>query len=153
MPWEVRSSVIQWIFDHVPRGRAIVELGSGDGTTKALCHDYELHSVEHNAKWVHRYPTRYIHARLVNGWYDPKPLKDKLPSEYDLLIIDGPPCNDRRNIIKFFDLFRQDVPIILDDIERNGEIEILDFLRGIGYVTLHEDRTEKTKQWIVMRKP
>jgi len=149
MTWAVKDNMIQWIFGHIPRGQAIVELGSGDGTTRLLCEDYVLYSVEHDLKWLNKYPSQYIFSPICDGWYHPIFLRDNLPMEYRLLIIDGPIGTNRVGIIDFFYLFRRDIPIAIDDIKRPGEKKIIDFLVGLGYKIGYSD-TSDSKRWLVM---
>jgi hypothetical protein len=147
----VRPSLIAWVNSNVPSGKAILELGSGDGTTKELCERYDLYSVEHSPQWIGKYKSNYIPTRMVNGWYDPDDLVRLSPKNYELLIIDGPIGKDRANFIHFFHLFRDDVPIILDDSERVGEQVIVRFLHALGYVDVGGDKKLPTKQWVVMK--
>lgn len=148
---KVRPSLIGWIRANLPLGRTILELGSGEGTTADLCRGYNLFSVEHDAKWVGRYRSHYIHAPLRDGWYDRPSLKKALPSLYHLLIIDGPPGKSRGGIIRFFNIFRSDTPIIIDDVEREPEKRVIGFLMGKGYVEVYCDRKFHRKQWVALR--
>lgn len=148
---QVRDSLIDWVRRAIPAGSRILELGSGAGTTGRLGLEYDLHSVEHSPRWLGLYHSRYIPTTLVNGWYDPIPLKSLLPGAYDLLIVDGPIGEDRVNLIHHFDLFRRDVPIVVDDSERAGEREILRFLAGLGYAEVAWDRSAVCKQWTALR--
>jgi hypothetical protein len=148
---QVRYSLTEWIRANLPAGKRILELGSGDGTTGRLGLEYDVHSVEHSLRWLWVYHSHYIPTTMVNGWYDPTPLRALIPEAYDLLIVDGPVGDDRVNFIRHFDLFRRDVPIVVDDTERPGEREILRFLAGLGYVEVAWDRSEICKQWTALR--
>lgn len=130
--------------------RQIVELGGGVSTfylCRLLAHSNEsrvghLHTVEHDgdwAEWLERKleaegldeVSTVIHAPLVsNGWYD----ADKLRylRDIDLLLVDGPPAfaegleHARYPAIPFFiKALAPNWTIILDDIDRRGEQEIL----------------------------
>jgi hypothetical protein len=147
---QVRASLIEWVRAALPTGKTIVELGSGAGTTGQLGPDYELYSVEHDPWWLGKHRSHYIPTTMVNGWYDPNPLK-ALPAAYDLLIVDGPIGPARANLVHHFDLFRRDVPIVVDDTERAGEQEILRFLAALGYVEVAGDRSDVCQQWLALR--
>jgi hypothetical protein len=127
----------------------ILELGSGSGTTQELSKTYQLHSVEHDKEWLHKYRSHYIHAPLINGWYDPA-IHEQLPRLYNLLIIDGPPGKDRVNVIRHFNMFLLYVPVLIDDTERPGEKEIIKHLIGLGYFVIGEDKRFPAKQWTAL---
>jgi len=148
MAWPVKESMIKWIKFHVPNGRTILELGSGDGTTAMLCSDYVLYSVEHDLRWIDKYSSNYIKADLFLDWYNLT--EEMLPKDYDLLIVDGPAGNSRLNFIYNFNLFRKDVPIIVDDVERVYVKAIVDFLVSSGYSVLCGDVSTLNKQWAVV---
>ena len=53
-------------------------------------------------------------------------MKSQLPKEYDLVLVDGPPGTiGRSGFYTNLDLFRKDVPIILDDVDREDELQLL----------------------------
>ncbi len=114
----------------VPRG-TILELGSGEGTSR-LAEHHRVFSVEDDSAWVGRHPSTYIFAQQVNGWYDAALLAAVLPLlEYDALLIDGPKARGsdvRLGILDHLNLFRLDVPIFVDDVQRDAEKELLDAL-------------------------
>jgi len=99
--WAISGKLHRWVLENVPKRSTILELGSGDGTA-VLAKDYTMVSVEHNERFVGKYSgTSYIHAPIrkytddTSGvsyrWYDVEVLKQELPEEYDLLLVDGPP--------------------------------------------------------------
>ena len=66
----------------------------------------------------------YHHPRA--GWYDSDALKKQLPKDYDLILVDGPPGTiGRSGFYKHLDLFRSNVPIIIDDVDRKEELVLL----------------------------
>jgi hypothetical protein len=151
---QMRPSAIEWIRANIPAGKTILELGSGNGTTAALCKDYQLYSVEHDMRWTNKYPSKYIHVPLgPDGWYFPEALKARLPKDYDLLIVDGPPASESRlNLIKYLDMFKSDVPVMFDDVERNVESVVLTHLLKTGYREIASDKGYPTREWaVVMR--
>ena len=124
--WALPSKAFQWIENNIPFGRNIVELGSGNGSSR-LSKNYQLWSIEHDEAWLHTSSSNYIHAEIVpysvNGlegfWYNPEKIEQALPKEYDLLIIDGPPSSVGRNgVLVFHDLFDWSGYILIDDTHR-----------------------------------
>jgi hypothetical protein len=127
--WAISRKLFEWILNHLPKGSTILELGSGNGT-KELVKFYNVYSVEHNIEWVNLVPeSTYIYAPLINGWYDVEILKQELPTHYDLLLIDGPIGKNRVNIINHYKMFKTDIPIIIDDTNREDDNNLSIFLR------------------------
>jgi hypothetical protein len=64
---------------------------------------------------------------LQKGWYDYKILSEKLKDlTYDLILIDGPNgAIGRGGFLKHLDLFNTDVPIVIDDICREPEKQLM----------------------------
>lgn len=115
---------LAWLKKRLPEGSTILELGSGSGTAH-LCERWTVYSVEHDAEFVGRHGSTYIHAPIIDGWYDVSVLEREMPQRYDLLIVDGPPGRiGRRKFLAHLDLFRDDVPILVDDTHRAQEAEI-----------------------------
>lgn len=145
--WSAELDMINWIKSSIQPGSVMVELGSGDGTTRLLSKNYILYSVEHDLRWVNKYAAaRYIYAPLVDDWYNEGILTSRLPDQYSLLIVDGPPSNCRPNIIHHLSLFRN-IPMVIDDIERPGEKRIIASLLGSGYEITF---TSNSKRWAVL---
>jgi len=118
----ISESMYKWIKEHLPSGSHILELGSGDVSTQHLSKTYRMTSVEDKAEFLNRHPSRYIHAPLVNGWFDTAVLETQLPSDYDLILVDGPVGSEpRAGFIKNLRLFKTNVPIIVDDTWREVE--------------------------------
>ena len=114
------------------KGSTIVELGSGTGTN-LLAAEYIVYSVEDNEEWMgHCDDANYIYAPLVElesdkslRWYDSEVLQNSLPKEYSLLLIDGPlGANGRDGLLENLNLFRTDIPIVIDDTIRDHECRI-----------------------------
>lgn len=157
------SSVIETI----PEGVTIVELGSGK-ISNLLSEKYDLWSVEHDIKWVGVNNTKYIYAPLrpysdamyptCTGWYDIEVLKEQLPKEYAAIIVDGPVGGSsddslcgRGGFDTYFDIFRSNVPIFFDDVQRDNENRVLRRVaRKLG-LRSHEVYHEGKKMWAVLR--
>lgn len=117
----------------IPENSTIVELGSGNGTN-LLTKQYKVYSVEDNENWVgYCTDSNYIHAPIkavdYDGseipWYDIEALQNGLPSDYDLLLIDGPSGKiGRSGLLRNLHLFRKDVPFVIDDTLRKHECQI-----------------------------
>ena len=106
----------------VPDGAVILELGSGDVSTQYLGQHYRMVSVEDQLEWLNKHKSTYIHAPLVNGWYDIAVLKTRLPQAYHAILVDGPTGEGNRfGFVKNLSLFRTDVPIFFDDTNRSPE--------------------------------
>ena len=121
----ITEPLFQWIRQHLPDGKHILELGSGDVSTQYLSQHYRVTSVEDKPEFLNRYPSRYIYAVLVDGWYDVPVLEAQLPKNYDLLLVDGPVgSGPRAGFLKHLRLFRTNVPIVIDDTWRDVEREM-----------------------------
>jgi hypothetical protein len=125
----------QWILDNVPAGKAIIELGSGDVSTKLLCQHYDLYSVENDKKFLNRYKSKYIYAPLKKyrdsktgfySWYDDTYLRGKLPAEYSAVLVDGPVGSENR--VGFYchlELFNTGVPFVFHDTHRQADRDVV----------------------------
>jgi len=122
--WTISQELFDWIRANLPDGKTILELGSGNGTIELLKH-YEVYSVEHDQYWLDRaVGCNYIYAPIRDyneyKWYDVSKLT--LPEHYDLIIVDGPTGTiGRGGFIENINLFNTDVPIIIDDTQRQAE--------------------------------
>jgi hypothetical protein len=123
----ITEPIFNWIRAHLPDGKHVLELGSGDVSTWYLSEHYRVTSVEDNPQYWDKYPSHYIKAPQVNGWYDLAILEAQLPKDYDLLLVDGP-CGSHPRIgfLKNLRLFRTDVPIVIDDTWREIERKMAD---------------------------
>ena len=117
--------VLYEILTLVKPNELVLELGSGAGSQELLKY-FRLCSVEHNLKWVNKYHKNYIYAPIVNGWYNCNILKNKLPTDYKLILVDGPPASiGRMGFLENIELFNKDTHIIFDDVNRNDEFDLL----------------------------
>jgi hypothetical protein len=133
--WCISKELYEEINRQITPGQTIVELGSGKGTN-VLTSKYEVYSIENDAKWVgHAKQSHYIHAPLKpyqikefphhKQWYDVEIVKNQLPKDYQLILIDGPMgCYGRGGFLEFFNLFDSKVTIIFDDVNRPDEVAL-----------------------------
>jgi len=124
----ITEELFDWIVANVPQGSTMLELGAGHVSTKFLSQRYKLYSVEDKAEFLNIYPSTYIYAPIDTNknWYYRKALEEDLPKEYDCILVDGPTGEGNRwGFLENLDLFRQDVPIIVDDTWRRAEKDLL----------------------------
>jgi len=129
--WAIGGGVRSAINELVHDGAVVVELGSGYGTKK-LVEKYIVWSIESDEKWIGFCEgANYIHAPIAKSsdgkkqWYDASIIKSQLPDSYDLILVDGPAGNyGREGLLSNFNLFRTDVPIIIDDTIRTQEAKL-----------------------------
>jgi hypothetical protein len=120
----ISEKLFNFVVDKLPSGSTILEFGSGQGSTGQLSQHYKMYSIEHDQNYLNKYNSNYIHAPIVNGWYDVPKIKNGLPEKYDMILIDGPVGEGNRipilNYLKLFDM--ENKWIIIDDTHRVGEI-------------------------------
>lgn len=134
------EDLYQWICANVPEGATILELGSGDVSTKYLSQRYRVISVEEDARFLNRYRAEYVHAPIENGWYATAPIAEAITrlatrgERYSLILIDGPSSAGQGSRAGFLDhagLFDLSVPIVVDDADRPAEHFIAESLTKI----------------------
>jgi|TARA_R110000822_G_scaffold363_3_gene1593 hypothetical protein len=146
-----------YIVKNLDKGKTILELGSGYGTTVRLSEHFTMISVENQPEWQNKFSenSKYINVGNKNydkgettwwdkdsekfevydgfekydtGWYNPDELLPQLPSKdkYNMIIIDGPGgWLGRSGFLKYIDYFNTNVPILVDDIQREQEFLLL----------------------------
>ena len=131
--WAIDQSTYKWILDNIEIGCNILELGSGTGTIE-LSKYYNVYSIEHNKEFLNlSKKSTYIYTEILNEFYDIPKIKNQLPKKYDLLLIDGPPKADsnRNKFLEHIEYFNLDCTILVDDTNRNDELELLKDLAKI----------------------
>jgi len=129
--WVMPAEAFDWIYENIPEGSTILELGSGFGSI-ALGLNYTVYSLEQNEEWCGlSNMVNYIYAPIENGFYSKDMIAD-LP-KYDLLIIDGPTkaSGGRKGFIENLKYFNTECPILLDDLHREDEMFIIEKLSTI----------------------
>jgi len=131
--WSISKELFNHIRKILPEGSTMLELGSGWASGE-LSKFYTLYSVEHEEIWLDQYETNYIYAPIKNRWYDPEILAKSLPLDYDLILIDGPPGPiGRYGFFTYLHLFKTDLIIIFDDINRKAEYKLMvDVAKKLG---------------------
>jgi len=129
------SGIGKEVFDFVRRrlakGSTILELGSGNGSTKHFGEIYKVYSIEQDSAWLNKHKSTYIHAPIVDGWFDKKVLKKKLPKKYDMIFVDAPVGEGNRwgFAHNYKELFKKNVPIIIHDAQRGEERKMALFMQ------------------------
>ncbi len=127
------SSITKELFDFIRSvlsdGKVLLELGSG-WTSGQFSQYYTVYSIEHSVRWLGKYNTNYLYVPIKNKWYNPDILREKLPDNYDLILVDGPPgftgsTTNRHGFYTYLDLFKTDLTIIFDDVHRKDEYELM----------------------------
>lgn len=157
----ISGEMMHWILDNINKNNNILEIGSGYGTIE-LSKFYSVYTIEHDKNWLNICKNaEYIFAPLNNKWYDVNKLYNTLPSNYSLIIVDGPPAiynenKDQKNEIRsgFYDnfsLFKKDVPIIIDDSNRDlDRVLIGRIMEKYGYNI--EEYIGHQKNFMVLKK-
>jgi len=126
--WSLPREALNWV-RRLPPGANVVELGSGEGTARLvdIVGAGNVYTVEHDEAYLGKVEgAHYIHAPIVGGWYDPAPIRELAPWIYDCLIVDGPPGTiGRSGFAKHLRLFKDEVPLIIDDVHRPAERDLL----------------------------
>jgi len=145
--WCMSDAMMDKIFELVPQGGTILELGSGYSTYAYDQCGYKVISVEHDPKFLNKVPNAtYIYAPIElysakypqlnsikkrfsehTGWYERSRLVAGLLNRtYDCIVVDGPPGEyGRSGFYANLNLFHcTEIPIILDDMHRLDDLYI-----------------------------
>jgi hypothetical protein len=124
------SGIEKILFDHIcdllPEGKTILEFGSGYISTAAFSSRYNVISIDQDKEYQNKFEgVTYIHAPLVDGWFDPFEIHSKLQHTYDLIFIDAPSgTGNRSGFLAHMAMFKLTVPIIVHDTYRQAEIDL-----------------------------
>ncbi len=117
--------VFEYIKEKLPKDPVIIELGGGDCSTRAFSSIAKLYTIEHNNNFLkHTGLTNYIYAPIVNGWYDVEKVVPNLPSDYDMIFLDGPSGHNmwlRDGILKNLHIFKKNTPFVIHDVWREED--------------------------------
>lgn len=112
----IEKCTFDYISKLIPHGSTVIELCAGMVSTLAFSSIYNLISVEHNPNFMIYDHVNYIHADIIDGWYD----REKLLSlpDHQMVFIDGA---SRNGILKNLDLFNKKATFIVHDTYRVKE--------------------------------
>jgi predicted O-methyltransferase YrrM len=178
--WSLADEVLAVAVEAVDAGaRTIVECGSGRSTVilgrqLAELRAGSLHSLEHDIAWAEATRDSLAteglaraevipaplepHARAAGGGWYARHAVALLPTDIDLLLIDGPPAGEPRLYRSRHPALEEIGPrlapgatIILDDAERPGEAEAVElWSRAYGLNFVHEQGSRMaTARWPV----
>jgi predicted O-methyltransferase YrrM len=154
--WSLADAPLRLVLTAIDSGaRAVIECGSGRSTVVIARRLAELgegsvHSLEHDPAWAERTSAQLraeslecatvIAAPLEphalagegGGWYSRAELA-KLPEEFDLLLVDGPPAGEpqlRRSrhpaLAELSGRLRPGALVVIDDASRAGESQAIE---------------------------
>lgn len=117
--WSIDVSLFNWMKSNVESGKDLLELGSGNSTNE-LCKLWNVYSIEENIDWVNRFHSRYIYAPIKENWYDLDIVKNNIPKNIDIILIDGPAHGDRNGFFDNISMFLDLNPgiLVFDDVDR-----------------------------------
>lgn len=141
--WAIDKQLYEWIKTNLSIGKSILEIGSGESTSE-LIKFWNVYSVEEDINWINKYHENYIHAPILNDYYDLNVLEQKLPNTYDLLLVDGPAYGDRKKMIEHIKLFNLETCgcklFVFDDVERENDYNCyLSFLEELKKIHTIKD--------------
>lgn len=118
----IEKSLFDFVKSQIKKEDTIIEFGSGYCSTKAFASLCTLYSIDDNKGYQNIFDNvNYIHAPIINGWYDSEIIIKNIPSQYSLIFVDGPAGSGNRNgILNNLHIFK-DVPFIVHDTYRAEE--------------------------------
>ena len=140
--WMIGRETIEEMLKIVPVGSTVLELGGGVGTG-VLRAFYDVITVENDPDW-RGFNSYYAVDTMAGDWYDFDDMDGRLLRDYDCIIIDGPgPGFKRDGFIDHMDKFNLDVPIVVDDTEREAGKRIV---KAIEKATGRKGKTYLSKK-------
>jgi len=126
------SRFLDFVYNNIPEGSTILEFGSGTSTGK-LVDRYTVFSIEENESYVGLHHDNYLHAEIVDDWYNKKKVIDFISDlQYDAIIVDGPAHGLRKGILDILEYMNLNVPIFIDDLERADDRAVFSVLSSIA---------------------
>ena len=132
------QEALEFVLEHVEPGSVVVEFGSGHGS-QVLSEHFDLYSFEHDEAWLGVTSSTYIHSPIVEnkhaaeagetGWFDVEIVRKNWPKDVQCVIVDGPPgFIGRTGILSILDELASASLILVDDIDRQSELQLLQML-------------------------
>ena len=140
--WAIGEGILEAVKNLLTKESNLLELGSGIGS-KSLAEICTLHSVEHDSRFLNVHDSvNYIHSPLVEikplgefgeiKSYDFQIIKNNLPKNIDMVIVDGPPENyGRSGLLNHLEIFNENCIWIVDDVLRIKDQKLA------NYIALH----------------
>lgn len=153
--WSIDKSLYDWLVLNLESNKVILELGSGL-STKYLCENWKVYSVEESEDWINKSESNYIFAPIVNDYYDLKLLSDNLPVNVDCILVDGPAYGNRARFHDNINIFLNLNPsiIVFDDVDRKYDYELYiivkDYLINNSY-DIESDLVTENKQFAYIK--
>jgi len=151
--WAISENLISWMLKNIPSNSVILELGSGTGT-KELTKHYTVYSIEDDVNWVgYCSNSNYIYAPRNDGWYDINKIKEGIPFNYDVILIDGPyiPKGDRRGFLENINLFNTNAIMIFDDTHVKKHRLLVEDVIKLTNKSIIETQVNKEKGFTVIK--
>jgi len=137
--WSICDGVITAAKLLTNSNSTILEFGSGYGSKELSAH-CSIYSIEHDEKFTDLFDkVNYIYAPLKiqepinefndNHWYDIDVIRNSMPSEIDLILLDGPPADiGRSGLLHHLDNFNDEIIWIIDDVLRQSDQKISNYI-------------------------
>lgn len=133
--WMLPTEIYDYLCKIFPSGGNILEFGSGDGTA-ILAQSFDICSIEHDEVWARKLvttchlipikPNELSEANNQLGWYDAEQVRKIIPSNLDVIIVDGPNGTiGRHGILSVLDSLPKNAVYIIDDVHREAELDLL----------------------------
>lgn len=120
--WSIEKAMLNHIKTILPKGKSIIEFGSGKGT-EALLRDYKVTSIEHDDGFCFQRDEKHeiVFAPLENNWYSSQSVSAVFDQEHNLIIIDGPLQEFRIGILQNIHLFEKvSAPVLFSNVDEES---------------------------------
>jgi len=118
----IEFCLYEYLTSKFPEGTKMLELGSGAISTRTFSTHFDLTTVEEDFEWLNKFPVKYIHAPIKDGWYDVELLSQQLDSDYRVVFVDGPLGEGNRvGLLNNLHLFNDNITWVFHDTFRDSE--------------------------------
>ena len=137
--WAICEGVSETIRLLVNKSSNLLELGSGKGS-ESLANHCSVQCIEHDSRFLNLFSSiTYIHAPLSKidplpefnekVWYDFTKIEKELKTQYDIILVDGPPAEfGRSGILLHLDKLDLAKVWIIDDVLRAKDQLIANYI-------------------------